>query len=1452
MSPRAGGDAASRGPVYESECGAEALLDVLAGRQATVRFESPEDPDGIEFRTTDDRGSETFHQVKRQRAAGEWRIADLADVLATFFGCLQGVPDARCVFTSQESAGQLRELVERSQSTEDVAAFRRSIASQRQDGRWERVQLAFGAQVSEEDALDVLRRIRVEAVSEHRLRLTNELRAAAVLTGHPASAVDFLNRLALTSRAVLDEAAVLRELASRGIERRRASPQEASSALLQADVYAGALRSARLVDFRLPRREADAVASRLQSGDVVLTGAPGAGKSTAVEQVVERLKAFGTTVLPLHLDRVEPTRSTRDLGRQLGFDTSPVIALARLADRGTGVLVIDQLDAVSIVSGRRAQMLEVVAGLLDEADQFPDVHVLLACREFDFDHDPRIRTMSRDAGVERVRLTPPTQEEVRAALAAQGVDVERLSGAQIEALRSPLLLAVFLEVVDREGAYEFADGRELFGLLWDAGTEEAGAAEWLAIVSALSEHMSAMSTLVAPRPLVDRWPAAVRRLLGLGVLTRDGETLAFFHEAFFDYAYARQFVASGRRLSDVLGIDQLLFRRAQVRQILEYQRAAQLPAYVDALNDVLHDPDMRVHLKAAVLSQLAGRNDPREEELDVIAPLLDDPSSPVHARAWGVLHGGGWPQLLDGLGRLEEWLGDERYVVGAIEILHVSKERLRDRVAALLEPLLADGERGRTRIYRVLQLGELHHDRSLFDLYLRLMDDGFFDASDHRVWTDLAELPDERPTWATEFLGRFYRRRLGHETNPFEEERRNDGPDEHFARAVAERAPHETLGALLDVVIEAAHRTVTRGGNLPRRDRIWMHRDDDRHAPSEVVLLAVELALATVARSGSEALQPYVSRLQSTDLEVAQYLLYVAWAADARFADAALRYVIEAPHRVEASISFDDFWQTRLLVAAATPVCSEETLRRFERFLLGDAIDADAQFTLLPAIAAERIGPEAQRRLDELQVQHGATDVAGPEMFQSGSIRSPIELDEARRLDEAGWLAAVARFRDDRRDPHRPLVGGAEQLARVLDQVTRQDPNRLARIASHFPDGTNPIYFEAVLLGLGQSDEPLDRDAVVEFCERCHRLPGRPCGRFMGDPLERLAEDEIPNDLLDALAWYATDDPDPRPGSPRAVATRELTTAGINTVRGAATRVIGNLIAKRQQRLERLKPAIEAVARDPSLSVRSCAVYPLWPALRRDPQWAIAVLRAMLATDDEILASRLVERLIGYAAIHELRPMLEVVARMLRSEIDEVRGAGARRAGVLALDHLEARELLADALGGDAGMRRGIAGVFAHNLATAGHREMCEAGLRRLFEDEDEDVRKQAGDCFRHVPDDALGQHETLVRMFLRSRAFPDAASVLLLACRASTMSIPALTVDVCETWLDRLDEIVAKRDGPLGHDALEVAELGVRAYTQAPPDGDLQERALDVIDRLIAENALGVDRALAVAEADR
>src|SRR3546814_11998190 len=101
-----------------------------------------------------------------------------------------------------------------------------------------------------------------------------------------------------------------------------------------------------------------------------------------------------------------------ELGAQtVGTADNPVVILEQLAAGKRAVLIVDQADAVSEVSGRTAELRRVVLALVRKAALYPRVQLIFACRSFDPENDHGYRAIAATQGNVRVDVRPfePTQ-----------------------------------------------------------------------------------------------------------------------------------------------------------------------------------------------------------------------------------------------------------------------------------------------------------------------------------------------------------------------------------------------------------------------------------------------------------------------------------------------------------------------------------------------------------------------------------------------------------------------------------------------------------------------------------------------------------------------------------------------------------------------------------------------------------------------------------------------------------------------------------------------------------------------------------------------------------------------------------------------------------------------------------------------------------------------------------
>jgi hypothetical protein len=362
-----------------------------------------------------------------------------------------------------------------------------------------------------------------------------------------------------------------------------------------------------------------------------VAGTAGAGKSAVLLQGVEALVAAQWPVLAIRLDRLTDCGSTTQLGEQFGLGMSPVAALAATAGAESCLLIVDQLDAVSLASGRMPQAFDTVVDLVREAEAFPKMRVLFACRAFDIDNDERIQRLLAEDRVARLDVGQLPEEQVDAAVQAMGLPAESLTAQQRSLLTSPFNLVLLGAIADQPDALSFTSDRGLLNRYWDRKRRDCRvrreSTRFTEVIRVLANAMSDRQQLAAHVSVLDAADLAddAEVLASEHVLVRDGQRYAFFHESFFDYAFARLWTGRGETLvSFLLADEQELFRRAQVRQILLYIRADEPDRFVREVEALLAHPDIRFHIKDAVLAVVRALPDPSPAEWHMMERVLSD------------------------------------------------------------------------------------------------------------------------------------------------------------------------------------------------------------------------------------------------------------------------------------------------------------------------------------------------------------------------------------------------------------------------------------------------------------------------------------------------------------------------------------------------------------------------------------------------------------------------------------------------------------------------------------------------------------------------------------------------------------------------------------------------------------------------------------------------------------
>lgn len=1472
MSPRSGGEADKFGNRYEGVWTVRHLLYVLAGRAESVTVEDIGDlAQGVELTYRHDDIIEV-HQLKRQnKNANSWTVKSLQDK-----GIWENVrPHVEAGrefhFISMIPAITLHSLSDRARRSESLSNFVSNWLTNK------RLREAFDDLCSTdiygspEIAWRVLRGFWIDWPSERDIVEMNSTLAEQQLegSGGTLAAAGLGELIAHNLGVCLDAPKIESELSKYGLHRTNARQVSSTREQIRSatDGWAASIER-ELMQPTIYRSETDELVNLLDGSGrfFLLMGAAGNGKTAVLHQVYQALAARKVIVLGFRLDRLEPFSSTTELGSRIGLDVSPVTALATAAGKEPCVLIVDQLDAVSLTSGRMPRNFDAVANIAREASAFPEMRIVLACRKFDVQNDYRIRELVNDKQCTQITISELSDSQVVDAVTTMGLDASALNAHQQNILRSPLHLVLLKTIADDATALSFQTTRNLFDAFWQRKLMECmqrrDTVRFNQVISTLATTISSRQRLSIPITVFDADDLSVDAgvLVSEHVLTQDDQQVAFFHEAFFDYVFARGWVERNETLVEFLmSGEQELFRRAQVRQIVNHLRELDPDRYIAEVEKLLTNPEIRYHIKAVVIALLGAVDGPTSQEWEMVARVLE--TNPIfEERLWSSLRTAAWFALLDAEGVIEDWLArDDEPVQGrALEIMTSAAKSDPNRLAEILQMHVA-AEAYPGQLQLVTRFANIHQSRPLFDLLLGAVRSGRYETT-RELWLSTYDLGEHQPVWAVELLAAFL---VDH---PNSMQLNDDGKivallerDHGAIKLVqlgADGAPQLFCDIFLPYMLRVmSAASIETGNERPIYDRhfSFRHPNNNPHELDDALLIGAARALRLTVKIDASAARPILEMLSIDRHEAAQWLLYQGIQESGElFAQWAADLLLEGTHRFMSGYSSNSVWSARQVIQATSRFMTDASFQRLEAAILDLRFSSEKRrpgwyvFNLLSAMDEDRLSERGRRRLGELRRMANMEQPPEPEGVKGGFIGSPIPPDSAKRMDDDQWLKAIAKHNAAKTDWN-SFTGGAHELSYVLKEHVAREPERFARLALQFTTSTHPAYGDAILLGLGESEAAPDAASVFDAVRHIASL-GQPANdRWLGTALRKYLK-VVPIEVVEIIADRAvnangpTDDLVVEQSEKGRKVNRDLYGVGINSARGSAAETLGDLLVYDADgsRTAVVLRIIDRMASDSSLAVRSCVAHVVHASMRHARQLALAAFRTLTDADDALLSVRTVLRLVAYLGYEDPEIARPVIERMLSSDVFETRQGGGQLAALAAMqwNMPDLFEIIVNS--NDTALRQGAAGACAHGLPDTLDMAVTQRGLEAFLNDSEEVVRKAASEVAAALRSKRLRQFRTILSSLIASRSFSEALAQLLITLEHASDRVDDLILECVRRFVDVHGTEAGDIRTGAAADSQHIGELLIRAYAQVTSKTE-RSQILDLLDRLLLLGAYGV-----------
>ena len=345
----------------------------------------------------------------------------------------------------------------------------------------------------------------------------------------------------------------------------------------------------------------------------LLVGNAGMGKSVVIRKTIQRLEKDGIKCFAIKADKLQPP---------VGYTSNEHLELLRntfssLNQEKRSVLVIDQIDALSqYINSDRTKLENITAliKLFSDDKNTRNVRIIVSCRTFDLDFDPKLSLLGREP---KIKLGLLAKEDVEKVLDRLKVGLYKELGDKTQTvLLTPQHLNLFCRVYAKNKKKDYYSITDLYDELW---LQTIGLAE-VKINKEIAEKIlyDLALKIYDGETLTPQWDydtselKEANYLISEGIIEQIDNRATFFHQSMYDYVFARYYKKEKRSLiQDLLAKKkhQGIFMRSTVNFVLDYERTKNEKQYKEDVNAILFSGKIRTHIQLMLLWALANRVD---------------------------------------------------------------------------------------------------------------------------------------------------------------------------------------------------------------------------------------------------------------------------------------------------------------------------------------------------------------------------------------------------------------------------------------------------------------------------------------------------------------------------------------------------------------------------------------------------------------------------------------------------------------------------------------------------------------------------------------------------------------------------------------------------------------------------------------------------------------------------
>jgi len=359
----------------------------------------------------------------------------------------------------------------------------------------------------------------------------------------------------------------------------------------------------------------------------LLAGNAGIGKTVILKDLYDQLVLKEIPVLGLKADKLASS-SIKQLQEKIGL-SAPVYEFIEECKQQfeTTLILIDQIDALSQAMSSDRSFLQVFKDLIEQFLYDKNIRIIISVRVYDLNYDPSLRVYKN---IDSIIVEKLQAEQVFTQLEKIGIQQQMIPVKLVDILRTPNHLNVFSRIYKGNNkTLGIINVQQLYQELWKqkvtALPQEGprGRTKIRGLLYLIAQLMFTGQQISVSEFQLEDFSEKLKYLESERLVKKDESQIQFFHQTFYDFVFAKQFIEKGKPFNNYIKENgQSILIRSAVKMMISYQRDYSPKDYIGMLENLFSDPDILFHIKHLALSTILFHDHPSKSEERVVKTAI--------------------------------------------------------------------------------------------------------------------------------------------------------------------------------------------------------------------------------------------------------------------------------------------------------------------------------------------------------------------------------------------------------------------------------------------------------------------------------------------------------------------------------------------------------------------------------------------------------------------------------------------------------------------------------------------------------------------------------------------------------------------------------------------------------------------------------------------------------------